>query len=151
MTETNPHFEPVDSWTDARDRIDFEPRVPSFTADCRRRSLSIHVVDHRRRRLPQRERSLEAHYDRFVIDQKRASSPLAATRLATETSYGPDPQRITVGRCEGRSYRIGPEVDPDDVDGRSPAVVVWSDGDLVCLVASTELDADALLRIADSM
>jgi hypothetical protein len=40
---------------------------------------------------------------------------------------------------------------PGDIDGRSPAVVVWHDGAMIYLVASGELGANELSRIAMSM
>jgi hypothetical protein len=37
---------------------------------------------------------------------------------------------------------------PDDIDGRSPAIVAWHDGELVCLIASDTMSSDQLVRIA---
>jgi hypothetical protein len=108
-------------------------------------------MDHRKRRLPVGRRSLEAHYGGFCIDQKRATSAEEANRQALSTPYGPDARTVRVAGRAGRSYALGPECDPHDTDGRSPAVVVWHDGDLFYLVASSRLDEKQLLRIASSM
>jgi hypothetical protein len=48
-------------------------------------------------------------------------------------------------------YELGPEPAPDDVDGRSPAVVAWHDAELFFLLASSETTADALVTIALSV
>ena len=52
---------------------------------------------------------------------------------------------------EAMAYELGPEPEPDDIDGRMPAVVTWSDGEIFYLVASGELTVDWLLRIAGSL
>ena len=147
----NDHFETAADWAAAAKLVDFEPRRPAFTAGCDLESLAVHVMDHRKRRLPVGARSLEAHYGGFVIDQKRAASANDAKRLALSTRYGSTAGTVRVAGNEGRSYPLGPEPDPDDIDGRSPAVVVWSDGAMFYLVASEGLDEAALLRIASSM
>jgi hypothetical protein len=151
MTEWSSHFETFETWADAAGHVEFTPRVPTDTAGCDLISLAVHVMDHRGRRLPSEERSLEAHYGRFVIDQKRASTTEDARRAALETFYGPDPVEVTIGGSVGRRYALGPPVDADDVDGRSPAIVVWSVSDVVYLIASTELDDTVLMAIAASM
>lgn len=147
----NQHFDTVADWAKAGDLVDFEPRRPAFTAGFAIQSLAVHVMDHRKRRLPVSARSLEAHYGGFVIDQKRASSAAEANRLALSTPYGPTPVTVRVAGQEARSYALGPVPDPGDFDGRSPAVVVWHDGELVYLVASDQLDEETLLRIAVSL
>lgn len=151
MVEWNQHFQAAGSWAEAAALVEFRPRVPADTDGNELASLAVHVMDHRGRRLPLGERSLEAHYGRFVVDQKRVGSREEASRRALVTSYGPDPVQVTVGEHEGRRYALGPEVAEDDVDGRSPAVVVWSVEDVVCLIASAELDHPVLLRVAESM
>jgi hypothetical protein len=48
-------------------------------------------------------------------------------------------------------YELGPEPPPDDIDGRSPSVVAWHDGEMFYLLASIEMAADVLVRIATSL
>lgn len=145
------HFETVADWEQAAGLVAFQPRRPTFTAGFRLLSLAIHVMDHRKRRLPVGRRSLEAQYGGFCIDQKRATSAAEARRKALSMPYGLAARTVHVAGHEGRSYALGPEPDPDDPDGRSPAVVVWHDSDLFYLVASGQLDEEPLLRIASSM
>jgi hypothetical protein len=145
------HFERVADWAAAAKLLTFEPRCPAYTAGHALASLYVHVMDHRKRRLPVGARSLEAHYGSFVVDQKRTSSEEDAMRWALSTSYGQAPVATKVAGHEARSYALGPEAGPDDVDGRRPAVVVWNDGDMVYLVASDRLDDGTLRRIASSM
>lgn len=147
----NEHFETAEDWAAATRLVGFEPRYPVYTAGFELVSLEVHVMDHRKRRLAVGDRSLEAHYGAFVTDQKRAASEAEARRLALSESYGSSAKTVRVSGHEGRSYPLGPAVPPDDVDGRAPAVVVWSDGPMFYLVASGELDEPSLLRIAESM
>ena len=147
----NKHSEKIVDWEAALDFIDFKPRQPSFTAGFKLSSLAVFVMDHRKRRLPTSSRSLEAHYGSFVIDQKRWPSVEEARRRALATPYGRDAATVHIGGNEGRSYALGPEVEPDDIDGRSPAVVVWHEDNIVYLVASSQLESGTLLRIASSM
>ena len=46
---------------------------------------------------------------------------------------------------------LGPEPPPDDIDGRSSAVIVWHDGDMFYLIASGEMSAGQLMPVAVSM
>lgn len=147
----NDHFKSAVDWAAAAELVDFAPRRPAYTAGFSLVTLSVHVMDHRKHQLPLSARSLEAHYGGFVIDQKRAASETEAQRRALSTSYGPAATRVRVASHEGRSYELGPVPEPDDVDGRRPAVVVWHDGQMIYLVASGELDEAILLRIASSM
>lgn len=147
----NDHFDTVADWTQAAGLVDFEPRRPAFTAGFALQSLAVHVMDHRQRRLPVSARSLEAHYGGFAIDQKRAPTAAQAKQLALSTPYGLAPVTVRVAGQEARSYALGPVPDPDDIDGRSPAVVVWYESDRVYLVASGQLEAETLLRIAASL
>lgn len=147
----NDHFETAVDWEAAAKLVDFKPRQPVFTAGFDLVSLAVYVMDHRKRRLPIGARSLEAHYGAFVIDQKRAASATDAKRRALSTQYGPVAGTVHVAGFEGRGYAPGPEPDPDDIDCRSPAVIVWSDGAMFYLVASHQLDEAILLRIATSM
>ncbi len=150
MTRNN-HFESVADWEAAARLVDFEPRQPTYTASFALTSLAVHVMDHRKRQLPVEARSLDAHYGGFVIEQKRAASEADVKRLALSTSYGPAAETVRVAGHEGRSYALGPEPGPDDIDGRSPSVIVWSDGVMFYLVASGQLDQATLLRIVSSM
>lgn len=146
----NPHFVSVDSWEAAASMVGFEPRIPEFTVGCTLSSLTVWVKDHKLRDVSQAERSLEAHYGRFVLAQSQPGRSEAA-RLALETSYGSSFVPVTVTGREGRAYPLGPPPDPDDIDGRAPAVIVWADGARFYLLASTELEADALLQVAGSL
>jgi hypothetical protein len=58
---------------------------------------------------------------------------------------------VQIGKCAGRKYELGPEPgpEPDDIDGRSPAVV-WHEGEMHYLVASHEVLVVELVRIARS-
>lgn len=145
------HFETAVDWAAAQKLIAFRPQKPKFTAGFSLTSLAVHVMDHRGRRLGVAERSLEAHYTGFVIEQRRAASQSEAQGAALSTTYGLAAQRVDVAGFEGRGYPLGPEVGPDDIDGRSPAVVAWSEREMFYLVASGRLDLDVLLRIASSM
>ncbi|MCP8689864.1 hypothetical protein [Marinobacterium sedimentorum] len=147
----NPHFETAADWAQAAALVDFEPRRPAFTAGFALQSLAVHVMDHRKRRLPVSARSLEAHYGGFVIDQKRASCAAQARHLALSRPHGRAPATVQVAGQEGRSYALGPVPESGDIDGRSPAVVVWHEGDRVYLVASDQLEVATLLRIAVSL
>ncbi len=147
---SNPHFLPVASWRDAASAVDFEPRVPADTLGHELQMLQIHVMDHRRRELPRRERSLEAYYEAFVFTQARRGRD-EARRLALETSYGQTVEETTVRGHPARRYELGAEVPPDDTDGRPPSVVVWADGEMFYLVASGELPVADLERIAASI
>lgn len=147
---TNPHFQTPGSWTEAAELLAFEPVVPAYTAGCELQSLAVHVRDHRSRELPEAERSLEAHYGRFMVSQARPGSR-TARRGALDVSYGASPRDALVAGHEGRAYELGPEPPPEDTDGRPPSVVVWSDAEMLYLVASDQLQASELERIAGSL
>jgi hypothetical protein len=110
----------------------------------------VHVRDHRERELPRERRTLEAHYDGFVVSQARAGTA-GARRLALDVSYGQGPRPVRIGAHDGRAYDMGPEPAPDDPDGRSPAVVTWCDGEMFYMAASSELPVEVLVRIASSL
>jgi hypothetical protein len=110
----------------------------------------VYVRDHKLRAVPVGERTLEAHYGRFVFTQSRRTLE-EAQRLALDVSYGRAPQEASIVGRPARVYELGPEPMPDDVDDRSPAVVAWHDGAVFCLLASTEMTADALVTIALSV
>jgi len=144
------HFEIVPSWEAARARLVFQPLQPGYTAGKRLQSLSIHVRDHKRRELSVAERTLEAHYGAFVLSQSRKGAR-EARRWALEVSYGLAGRDAQIAGCAARVYELGPEAPPDDIDGRSPAVVAWHDSELFYLVASSEMSAAELMRIAVSL
>ena len=146
----NPHFESPANWRAAAALVTFVPSVPQFTSGGELRGLRVHVRDHKRRELPVGDRTLEAYYGLFTLSQSR--KPVSKARhSALEVSYGRDPRPVTVQGCEGRAYELGPEPEPDDIDGRSPSVVVWADGEMVYFLASSELAVSELLRIAGSI
>jgi hypothetical protein len=146
----NPHFAAVGSIDEAETLLTFCPSVPTFTAGCELDSIAVFVMDHRRREVPVEERSVELHYGRFVVSQQRPGI-VEARRQALDLSYGTDPIDLQVSDGIGRGYQLGPEVANDDIDGRSPAVVVWANGDTFNLVASSELSLDVLIEIAVSL
>jgi hypothetical protein len=146
----NPHFQTASSWTSARAMLAFNPVQPTFTAGVPLESLRIHVRDHKRRELAAAERTLEAHYRSFVVSESRKGLS-EAKRLALNVRYGANGRDTRVGRCAGRMYELGPEPPRDDIDGRSPSVVTWHDGEMFYLIASAELPVDVLLRVAASM
>ena len=148
----NPHFTAVEDWPAAAELIGFEPLRPNDTAGFTLDSLSVHVMDHRMRRLPPEECTLEAHYGGFVFTQ---SGPGAAEarRLAYDSFYGPSPLDASVGTHAARAYDEGPVPEPDDPDGQMPALVVWQDGDRFFLLAGAVdgVDVPVLLRVANSI
>ena len=146
----NPHFATVASWDDAEDMLTFRPRTPRWTAGFRLENLAVYIRDHKKRDLPIGARSLEAHYGGFSVSQARKGRA-EARRWALEVRYGPAAYPVRLRGHEGRGYELGPEVPPDDIDGRSPAVVTWHDGEMFYFVASVELPAETLIDIAGSM
>lgn len=146
----NPHFVSFDTWEDAAAMLAFEPRQPRETLGYRLENLAVHVLDHRKRELPVGGRSLEAHYGAFVVTQAHKGVN-EARRGALSVAYGRDARTASVHGHEARMYELGPEVPPDDIDGRSPAVVTWHDDGVLYLVASGELEVQTLLEIAGSL
>lgn len=146
----NPHFAVVESITDAEALLTFSPFLPAFTAGCELDSIAVFVMDHRRREVSKRERSVDLHYGWFVVSQQAPGSD-EARRLALEVAYGPDPVLVQFPTGSGRAYELGPPVSPEDIDGRAPAVVVWAAGDRFHLVASSELQRSVLIDIAGSI
>jgi len=144
------HFETVPSWEAARARLVFQPLEPGYTAGKRLQSLSIHVRDHNQREFSVAERTLEAHYGAFVLSQS-CKGAREARRWAREVAYGPAGREAQIVGRAARVYELGPEPPPDDIDGRSPAVVAWHDGAMFYLVASGEMSAAELMRIAVSL
>ncbi len=150
MSEPNPHFETASSWAAVRAMVAFIPVEPSDTAGFRLQSLRVHVMDHRLRRLAREARTLEAHYGGFVLSEALHAVD-EARRLALDVPYGRDGRAQRIADREGRIYELGPEPEPDDIDGRPPAVVVWHDAGMLYLVASGTLPATRLLGIASSL
>jgi hypothetical protein len=146
----NPHFETAASWKIARNMLIFQPREPAHTAGLRLQSIRIHVRDHKMRQISIGDRTLEAHYGGFVLSQAHKGID-EARRLALDISYGRDGQDATVAGRTARVYELGPEPSEDDIDGRSPAVVVWHDGELYFLIASDSMGIDDLMKIATSL
>ena len=146
----NPHFQGVSSWGEARPLITFDPVQPNDTAGATLQSLAVFVRDHKMRDVPVSDRTLEAYYGEFSFTQSRKAGG-EARRMAIEVPYGRWPCEARIGVHEARTYDLGPEPDPGDIDPRSPAVVTWHDGEMFYLVASDTLDVDVLLRIARSI
>ena len=145
-----PAFVSAESWEAARSLVTFVPLQPSYTAGFDLQGLHIHVRDHKARELAAGDRTLEAHYGGFVLSQSRGPAA-EVRRKALDVSYGREPQEALIAGREARIYELGPEPDPDDIDGRSPAVVVWHDGNLFLLVASSQMDSRELVRVALSI
>jgi hypothetical protein len=122
MTE-NPHFETASSWKMARAMLTFEPLKPAYTAGLHLQSIRIHVRDHKMR----------------VPGDWHLPYPTGAMG---RTERLPDVPHAS---------ELGLEPPPDDIDGRSPAVVLWHDGELFYLVASGSMPSDELVRIANSI
>lgn len=146
----NPHFDTAASWSAARTMVTFQPVEPKDTAGRLLQSIRIHVRDHKRRELRIDERTLEAHYGDFVLSESRKGAD-EARRLALDVSYGREVREALVAGRTARVYELGPEPAPDDIDGRSPSVVVWNDADMFYLIASGQMSADALMPIAESL
>ena len=146
----NPHFHTIPSWDHVESLAGFAPQIPGETLRQPLQSLSLFVRDHRMREVPAAEQSLEAHYESFVYSQ-RVCGVERARELALTTSYGASPTAVWIASHEGRRYELGPEADPDDPDGRIPAVVTWADGDRFFLVASHEVESELLMRVAESL
>jgi hypothetical protein len=145
-----PHFTAARSWEEAEAQLTFRPVVPAHTSGFTLKSLHIHVRDHKLRELPAEARTLEAHYGGFVLSQSKPGQE-EARRQALDVSYGRAPLEARIAGHAARMYNLGPEPPPDDIDGRSPAVVTWHDAGMFYLIASSELCADDLLMIAVSM
>jgi hypothetical protein len=130
--------------------LTFCPLQPTHRAGHILQSIRIHVRDHKLRELSVEQRTLEAHYRAFSLSQAKMGVT-EARRLALEVSYGRDPQSTRIAGLDGRVYELGPEPEPDDIDGRIPSVVVWHDADMFYMVTSGEMPCDALLRVAESL
>ena len=96
------------------------------------------------------DRTLEAHYGGFSLSQARKGEA-EAQRWALEMSYGQSGREVEIAGHSGRAYELGPEVPPDDIDGRSPAVAAWHDGEMFYFLSSHEMPAEKLVKIAGSL
>ena len=150
MKTDKAHFEHPENWQQAAEWVDFDPSEPGVTGNCELQSLAVFVRDHKQRELPRAERSLEAHYGAFVLSQSRPGAD-QARELALATRYGMAPQVTRIAGLEARRFELGPQPQPGDFDSRSPAVLVWCDGDRFYLLASDTLPADDLIPIAESI
>jgi hypothetical protein len=130
--------------------LTFEPLKPAHTAGFQLQWLRIHVRDHKLRELPIKDRTLEANYECFVLTQARKGIA-EARRWALETRYGPVWRDAQIAGFAGRVFELGPEPEPDDIDGRSPAVVVWHDGEMFYFIASYEMSSDSLIPVGISL
>ena len=74
-----------------------------------------------------------------------------ARRLALDVRHGSAGQEGQIAGHTARIYELGPEPAPDDIDGRTPAVVTWYDADLFFLVARDTMSSHELVRIAISL
>jgi hypothetical protein len=74
-----------------------------------------------------------------------------ARRLALVVPYGTAGCDAQIAGYAARVYEFGPEPPPDDIDGRSPFVVTWHDGEMFYLIASDKLSSGELVRIAGSL
>ena len=152
------HIDPNDKKPAFRNRIFMEGGASEADIStaragvhCRTTPLiRIHVRDHKLRELSINDRTLEAHYGGFVLSQARKGTD-EARRLALDVRYGSAGQGGQIAGHAARIYELGPEPVPDDIDGRSPAVVTWHDADLFFLVASDTMASRELVRIAISL
>ncbi len=144
-----PSFTAMATWEEAAAVAGFTPRQPRDTLGLALRGLRVFVRDHRHRDVPRHLRTIEAHYDGLAVCQS-SPGPSVATRQALHTSYGPHPITLDVGGHAARGYPLGPEVPPDDIDGRAPAVVTWCDGRRFFFLTGSARPLDDLRRVAAS-
>ena len=130
--------------------LTFQPLEPEYTAGLPLQSIRIRVRDHKLRAVPVADRTFEAYYGGFVLSEARRGVD-EARRLALAVSYGTAGRDAQIAGRAARVYELGPEPAPDDIDGRSPAVVVWHDVELLYLVASSTMSSDELVAIAKSL
>src|SRR5256885_943129 len=120
----NPHFETARSWKTAQAMLTFRPLQPKRTAGFRLRSLRVHVRDHKLRELSVEKRTLEAHYGGFVLSQAGKGAD-EARRRALDVRCGAAGRDAQIAGGAARVYELGPDRGRGDIEGRSPAVVVW--------------------------
>ena len=87
----------------------------------------------------------------FNFSQTRKASTEEARHHAIDVAYGQFGQEALIAGQVGRVYELGPEPPADDIDGRSPSVVVWYHDDMFYLLASVQLPAIDLIDIAGSL
>ncbi|MCI0668649.1 MAG: hypothetical protein L0Y43_11420 [Methylococcaceae bacterium] len=127
--KSNPHFEAAHSWKEAESMLLFHPLQPKRTYGHRLQSLQIHVRDQKLREIPFADRTLETHDEAFVVTEVRKG--IAETEhSALAFRYGSDPRSTQIAGHAARVYELGPEPHFDDIDGRSPSVVTWHDGEM---------------------
>ena len=102
------------------------------------------------REVPAAKQVLEAHFGAFVLNQSLPGVAAART-LALDTRYGASSMPARIGPYEARTYQRGPEPQPDDLDGRMPAVVTWAEDARFFLIASHELNLGDLMTVAASL
>ena len=146
----NAHFRAVSDWTAAQAMLTFEPRKPTVPAGLEPARLRIYMRDHKMRELSVGERTLEAFFDGFVLTQSRKGIE-EARRLALDVSYGSDRREASIAGHAARAYELGPEPEPDDIDGRQPSVVTWHDGEMFFFLASGDRPVADLIPIAASI
>lgn len=110
-------------------------------------AIRIHVRDHRLREVTP---TLELHYIGFVLTQSHCGVA-EARRAAYEVSYGSIPRQVEVAGHSAVAYELGAHPLPGDPDPRQPTVIAWQDGEILCLLASSKLDAPDLLEVAISL
>jgi hypothetical protein len=147
---SNPQFASVASVDEAAGLLTFMPRQPRRTAGFECSGIRIFVRDHKLREVPREKRVVEFHYGGFMMSQSHPG-PSEARRLAVALRYGPSSIEAQILGREGRIYELGPEPDPDDIDGRNPAVVTWHDDGIQYFVASDTLASSELIDIAMSI
>lgn len=128
----------------------FEPLELESAAGHKLHSLQIHVRNHKLRQLSISDRTLEAYYGAFVFSQAWKGIK-EAQRLALVVSYGPGGHDENIAGRAARVYELGPETPPNDIDGRSPAVVTWHDSEMFYLLASDKMSSTELVRVARSL
>jgi hypothetical protein len=146
----NEHFASVSDLAAAREMLTFKPLEPTFTAGLAREGLRIFIRDHKKRDLPIGDRTLEAHYGRFVLTQSQKGVE-EARRLALDMSYGHEPREAMIAGHPARVYELGPDPGPEDIDGPMPSVVTWHDGEMFFFIASHEMKVEELIPVALSI
>lgn len=130
--------------------LSFRPIEATRLKAHRLQWIRVWVRDHKMRELPVSGRTVEAGYGPFTLSQAWRGVG-EARRHALEVSYGRDGRETHVARCPAKVYELGPEVPPDDIDGRSPSVVTWHDEEIFYFLASYEMASEQLLQIAAAL
>jgi hypothetical protein len=60
--------------------------------------------------------------------------------------YGNAGCDVQIAGCPARMYELGPEPPTDDIDGRTPCVVTWHDGETFYLTASDRACSDEFVK-----